>query len=589
MATIPPQPTDESWRPQLLATLQNCGVETKPKSRFANGFLYFFVSLAVVGAGRVIGFLVDQGTRGNPDEALVALSLEVLFDIFVLGWIRSRFAIRNAQARAYSAEQILQKPGSPRPIFYLRSFLFDDRISHIGLLQLIFSGVVIQNPEQRMVTAFTKIGPVIAIGRPGEKLPALGAARFYVTHELWKQKVSEVAALSRFVVWATGSTEGLRWEISHLLENLPPEKLILLAHPHLLKLPDDQREAEWRAFLQSIGTLFPIPLPTRLGDTRFFFFGPGWQPFAVAPPKDSLIADIRSGFNPQDRAQKLLIALKTTQLSATPYAIHAQQSSAEPVFSQRSFSALIGARPSFQPPRLLIFYLALVFSHTMALLANPFFFSRFTAASLLTPVVNSAYEAAAVFFAFRFIYKNAKASALASLLTAIFGFIFTMFSSSLSHLISPTYFSQSLYRFFTLFFFYWILSAACDRIKRTWFALLLAPIMIATFNTFYLAVTNSNYFIRKIVDDPNYYLFQILYVITFAAILNISLYLTPASPQSPARPSAPPSPPPPYSPPAPPSAPPPPKPPTSTPPQPPPPKRPPPPTQPPPPHSPPHW
>jgi hypothetical protein len=580
MATIPPQPTDDSWRPQLLATLQNCGVETKPKSRLTYGLIYFFVSLAVVGLGRLIGFMVDQDTHGNPDEALAAIILELLFDIFVLGWIRSRFAIRNAQARAYSAEQILQKPGSPRPIFYLRSFLFDDRLSRTGFLQLLFSGIVIRNPEQKMVAGFSKIGPVIAIGRPGEKLPALGAARFYVTHELWKQKVSEVAALSRFVVWATGRTEGLRWEISHLLENLPPEKLILLAHPHLLDLPEQQREAEWRAFLQSIGTLFPVPLPQHLGDTRFFFFGPGWQPYAVTPPQDSLFADIRSGFNPQDRAQELLIALKTTQLSATPYAIPAQ-APPEAALPEHSFASLIGARPSVQPPRLLMFYLALLFSQTMGLLANPFALSRFTPGSLVAPIIGSVYEAFAVFLAFRFVHKNAKSSFLASLLTCIFGFFYSLFGRSQHQFYDmPAYLSQTLYLFFLLFFFYWILSAACDRMKRTWFALLLAPLIIATFNTLYLAVTNSNYFIRKIVSDPNYYIFQTLYVITFAAILNISLYLTPKSSRSHARPTAAP----PYSPGAPPA----PKPPTSAPPQPPPPKRPPPPRQPPP-HSPPHW
>jgi hypothetical protein len=31
-------------------------------------------------------------------------------------------------------------------------------------------------------------------------------------------------------IWTTGHTEGLRWEIKHLLESVPPQKLFLWLH-----------------------------------------------------------------------------------------------------------------------------------------------------------------------------------------------------------------------------------------------------------------------------------------------------------------------------------------------------------------------
>ena len=99
----------------------------------------------------------------------------------------------------------------------------------------------------------------MAIGRPGEHLPGLGAARFYCSDDRWKQKVADVADVAQLIVWATGVTEGLRWEISHLVERTPPEKLILWAHPNILRLGPQQREAEWSRFLAAVGGAFPAP------------------------------------------------------------------------------------------------------------------------------------------------------------------------------------------------------------------------------------------------------------------------------------------------------------------------------------------
>jgi hypothetical protein len=73
-----------------------------------------------------------------------------------------------------------------------------------------FLGTIpLANAEQAIVKVLRKYGPVIAIGRPCEALPPLGAARFYVSDELWKSKVEDTARVARLVVWATGLSEGL--------------------------------------------------------------------------------------------------------------------------------------------------------------------------------------------------------------------------------------------------------------------------------------------------------------------------------------------------------------------------------------------
>src|SRR5205085_11213724 len=112
-------------------------------------------------------------------------------------WANDRIAKLHTHLVAQNAFEELQGDKSRRPVFYLRSFRMD------GTPQ-----------EQKVMTEFRKCGPVIAIGRPDEKLPQLGAARFYVSHARWKETVAAILRVSQLVVWTTGITEGLRWNSS---------------------------------------------------------------------------------------------------------------------------------------------------------------------------------------------------------------------------------------------------------------------------------------------------------------------------------------------------------------------------------------
>jgi hypothetical protein len=185
-----------------------------------------------------------------------------------------------AQAGARSAQAELSRGGSRRPVFYLRSFDLDKAVSRTSILDWL-----LENPratrEQRVTETLSRVGPVIAIGRPNERLPPLGAKRFYVSHELWKEKVSDVVKVSQLVLWATGTTPGLRWEIEHLVSMRTPEKLIIWPHPRALRLRAAEREQEWVRFLDMMGSVFPKPLPRRLRDTRFIYFDKLFNPVEV--------------------------------------------------------------------------------------------------------------------------------------------------------------------------------------------------------------------------------------------------------------------------------------------------------------------
>ena len=68
-----------------------------------------------------------------------------------------------------------------------------------------------------MAEILAHVGPVVAIGKPGEPLPELGAARLYVADDQWQAKVIELMGKAALVVIRLGASPGLLWEIEQSL------------------------------------------------------------------------------------------------------------------------------------------------------------------------------------------------------------------------------------------------------------------------------------------------------------------------------------------------------------------------------------
>jgi len=275
----PDDPGSPNWRKWLLNSLADASAESAP-DRFVETALAF---LAVVGICVAAFVAIRLGPPSNPTAWWIVNFVWSAFWLLVLWpfFVRLKRLFQQAQAR--SAEGELLKPGSRRPILYLRSFQLDQHRTgdRLALLRSLFWQVT--RPEQILARELRRCGPVIAIGRPDERLPELGAARFYASNDRWRDKIADVAHVSQLVVCATGTSEGLAWELSHMIATEPPEKLVLWAHPRLMGLDEAGREAEWTRFLASLGHLFPKPLPERLGETCFIHFGSTFAPIPVAP------------------------------------------------------------------------------------------------------------------------------------------------------------------------------------------------------------------------------------------------------------------------------------------------------------------
>jgi hypothetical protein len=133
-------------------------------------------------------------------------------------------------------------PAGTAPVLYLRSFTDDDAAGQrYGKL----------TEEEQLAKALAWFGPLLAVGRPGERLPQVGAQRIYLADDVWQVRVAELMTTARLVVIRTGASQGFRWEVSQALSTIAPERLLLVV---------DDRD-EFRVVVNNIGEYVDRRIP----------------------------------------------------------------------------------------------------------------------------------------------------------------------------------------------------------------------------------------------------------------------------------------------------------------------------------------
>lgn len=135
-----------------------------------------------------------------------------------IGWwvtFRRHTAVIGPDARKLDARP---------PVLYLRSFGVDKSTSYT------INGRMARyrTEEQQLARAFNAFGPLLALGRPGEQLPMVGADRYYFSHAEWKQEVLGLIKESRLVLIAAGTSASLTWEIEQAAALVPPENIVII-------------------------------------------------------------------------------------------------------------------------------------------------------------------------------------------------------------------------------------------------------------------------------------------------------------------------------------------------------------------------
>ncbi len=162
--------------------------------------------------------------------------------VLKLNKISRTLALRRQQYIAPQASEALAQDGR-RPILWLRSFASDDREA-----ACIIDQDVPLTFEQMVTESLSKYGPVVAIGRPGEELPPLGALREYVGDD-WQIRVRELLSSAAVVVAILDDTPGLLWELKQIVDLGLHQRLILIIPAG----QPEELERKWRAFHEAIG------------------------------------------------------------------------------------------------------------------------------------------------------------------------------------------------------------------------------------------------------------------------------------------------------------------------------------------------
>jgi len=146
----------------------------------------------------------------------------------------------SKRLRRISFEELLSK--DPRnPILLLRPFSYDNlEIKKFSLAELLvphlspnfYKRISRYSVEEEISKIFYTIGPLIAIGRPGEKLPPAGAVRVYADNLKWQSKVIELAKRSKLVIIIIDNSPGLLWELQNIPTIIGIERILLLLPPN---------------------------------------------------------------------------------------------------------------------------------------------------------------------------------------------------------------------------------------------------------------------------------------------------------------------------------------------------------------------
>jgi hypothetical protein len=171
--------------------------------------------LWVVGPS-LIGFFYYP-IRLNRYDFLAALPLA-----FVVG-LRIHNIGRKIMAKAFESATNAIPQGEF--VLYLRSFQDDEPSAALTWKGGILSP---ETKEESLLRLLSRFGPVVAVGKPGEKLPYLGARRLYYPDNEWQSNVEQMIEKATLIVIRAGLTRGVLWELESLRQKADARRVLIL-------------------------------------------------------------------------------------------------------------------------------------------------------------------------------------------------------------------------------------------------------------------------------------------------------------------------------------------------------------------------
>ena len=184
------------------------------------GWLTILMIPIMIGVG--IWTAVANGFSEWPIWANILTFFVILVGVTQARSLAERFSNMSRGLAQSNAEDLIISD-SRAPVLFLRAFVDD-----ADYLQDDTSRSACHRTEEIIAGRFQSLGPVVAIGQPGEPVPLPGAARSYFSDETWQAAILDWLSKSQLVVYLSARTLGTRWELDQILQSDHWNKLLIV-------------------------------------------------------------------------------------------------------------------------------------------------------------------------------------------------------------------------------------------------------------------------------------------------------------------------------------------------------------------------
>ena len=264
-----------------IAVLAACPkTRMKPPIRSPRGGLALIISAPILGFAL---FLLSLS---------IVSSVQWLIIIGALLFGASKWLIDiGRQMKTLDGMDLLKRDPRP-PVIYLRPFSEDERMTRDGPVGERIGGAGVTSGhrvspasrEREISRTMTEIGPFVALGKPGDRLAPLGAARLYVSDVEWQPTVEAFLRRANAVVLQPEMTHGAWWELV-AVANIVDLRRVLILVPN----PSVRPLGYVRVQRLTVNVL-PVPLPVDCSAADAFMFDRDGRPQPMIFGRRSRIA-----------------------------------------------------------------------------------------------------------------------------------------------------------------------------------------------------------------------------------------------------------------------------------------------------------
>jgi hypothetical protein len=245
--------------------------------------------------------------------AKIPTTLTSLFVLLAIAFVFTEFAMYLVRTwwqcnHQSTVEEAIKHDPRP-PILYLRPFKADgirfsslrvwaDRanrfVNSININRMMYADeppASLRTGEELIVSLIDPLGPVVAVGKPGERVPPVGAARLYLGDE-WRDVVRDYMKRSQLVILFAGSTTHFAWEIGQLFRQDPFVPIFLF-----LPFFKHYRQNEVDRFTAIFHDASGLAIPSDLREARGIYF-PNRSTVVPFVDRDDADERLLNGLNP---------------------------------------------------------------------------------------------------------------------------------------------------------------------------------------------------------------------------------------------------------------------------------------------------